>query len=151
MGRILDGARAFFTADDWKFTEDHERDFLRLSFQGKDGSWRCVAHARETQEQLIFFSVVDIKIPSERRAEVAEFITRANYGIHIGNFEMDYSDGEVRYKTSIDFEGTEVTHALCKQMVYPNVFTMDRYLKGILAVAFGGKNPKQAVDESEGR
>jgi hypothetical protein len=30
------------------------------------------------------------------RAPPAEFITRANYGLIIGNFELDFEDGEIR-------------------------------------------------------
>lgn len=30
----------------------------------------------------------------------AEFLTRANYGLVFGNFEMDMHDGEIRYKPS---------------------------------------------------
>jgi len=33
--------------------------------------------------------------------EVAKFITLANYTRYLGNFEMDFSDGEVRYKTAV--------------------------------------------------
>ena len=80
---------------------------------------------------------------------MAEFITRANYGMIIGNFELDFSDGEVRYKTSIDVEGAELVPAVIRQLVYANVLTMDRYLKGIMAVAFGGVDPEMAVKSVE--
>ena len=32
-----------------------------------------------------------------KRQDIAEYLTRANYGMVMGNFEMDYSDGEIRY------------------------------------------------------
>lgn len=149
MGRILEGIKKFFVADDWKFEENAEDSFLRMSFKGKDGAWRCIARGREQQEQFIYYSIPDANVPEPRRAAIAEFITRANYGMIIGNFELDFSDGEVRYKTSVDFEGSEVTDAVVKQVVYANVFTMDRYYAGILAVAFGGKDPKEAIAEIE--
>ena len=149
MGRILEGLKHFFTADDWNFTEETEQEFLRMSFMGQDGAWRVIARARESHQQFIFYSIPEINCPEDRRAAMAEFITRANYGMTIGNFEMDYSDGEVRYKTSIDFEGTEVTDALCKQVVYANVYTMDRYYGSLLGVAFGDKDPQAAVESVE--
>ena len=36
---------------------------------------------------------------------IAEFLTRTNYSMIIGNFELDFADGEIRYKTSIDVQG----------------------------------------------
>jgi hypothetical protein len=81
---------------------------------------------------------------------MAEFITRANYGMRIGNFEMDFSDGELRYKSSIDVEDDRLSSPLVKHMIYPNVLMMDKYLPGIMAIIYAGKSPQQAVEEIEG-
>ena len=78
---------------------------------------------------------------------MAEFIARANYGIVLGNFEIDFSDGEVRFKTSIDVEGSELTPALIEPVMYANVLTMDEYLPGLLAVSQGTATPEEAVNQ----
>jgi hypothetical protein len=148
-GRIYDAMTSFFTTDEWNFDRIPDRPVLRMGFNGDDGQWMCFAQAREEQQQFIYYSVAPVKAPEERRAEMAEFITRANYGMILGNFELDFSDGEIRYKTSIDVEGSELTPALIKQLVYANVLTMDRYLKGIMAVAFGGTSAIQAIQNVE--
>jgi hypothetical protein len=149
MARIFDAMTAFFDQDDWNYDQLPDRPVLRMGFNGDDGQWMCFAQAREEQEQFIFYSVAPVKAPEERRVEMAEFITRANYGMIVGNFELDFSDGEVRYKTSVDSEGSELAHALVKGLVYANVLTMDRYLKGIMAVAFGGVDAQSAVASVE--
>ena len=77
------------------------------------------------------------------------FLTRANYGLLIGNFEMDYNDGEVRYKTSIDVEGDRLSKALVKRLVYDNLAVMDRYLPGVLSVIYGGASPTEAIAQVE--
>ncbi len=41
-----------------------------------------------------------VKAPEEKRLAIAEFVARANDGLRIGNFELDFGDGEVRYKRS---------------------------------------------------
>ena len=46
-------------------------------------------------------------------------------------FKRLVTDGEVRYKSSIDFEGAELTPSLIRNTIYPAVQTMDRYLPGI--------------------
>ncbi|MBP8974021.1 MAG: YbjN domain-containing protein, partial [Anaerolineae bacterium] len=83
------------------------------------------------------------------RPAVAEFLTRANFGLRIGNFELDYHDGEVRYKTSLDFEDEKLTPALIRNAVYPAVTTMDRYLPGLMKVVYGGRTPYEAIEEIE--
>lgn len=150
MGRIFDAMRAFFDSDDWKYTLLEERPTLQLGFSGEHANWNCFAQAREQHEQMVFYSLSPMNVPAERRAAVAEFMTRANYGLVIGNLEMDYADGEVRFKTSIDAEGVPLDPQLVRQVVYPNVLTFDRYLKGLLAVAFGAQEPLAALNAIEG-
>lgn len=150
MGRVFDEMKAFFDADDWNTTRlDESPNVLRMGFRGDDAEWRCYAQADEQKELFLFYSVAQVKVPENRRQAAMEFMTRANYGMLIGNFELDLNDGEIRYKTSIDVEGTPLTEALAKRIVYANVMTMDRYLAGLLGVAFGNVEPREAVAKIE--
>jgi hypothetical protein len=141
----------FFEDDNWPYTPVPGEPVLSLHFVGKSGHWICYAQAREEQQQFVFYSVCPMAMPDFKRQAVAEFVTRANYGMIIGNFELDYNDGEVRYKTSLDVEGTELNLALIRQAVYANVLMMDRYLPGLLNLVYTDVTPAQAVAEVEGR
>jgi tellurite resistance protein len=147
--RIYAGMVDFFRADDWPFQDLEDEPVLQMAYQGENGRWNCVAKARESAQQLVFYSVCPIQVPVEKRQAIAEFITRANYGLIVGNFELDFADGEVRYKTSLDIEETELTFVLIKQIVYANVLTMDKYLPGILKVIYGEVNPAAAIAQVE--
>ncbi len=135
----------FFTEDDWSFTKLQGEPVLRMTFQGENGQWTCYAKAKEDQQQFIFYSICPIAAPEDKRQAIAEFLTRANYGMTIGNFELDFTDGEIRYKTSIDVEGDRLTSALIKNLVYTNVMMMDEYLLGIKAVIETGVSPEEAI------
>ncbi len=139
----------FFTEDDWAFTKIQGELSLNLAFEGDNGRWQCYAKAREEQKQFAFYSICPIKVPKPKRRAVGEFIARANYGMIIGNFELDFTDGEIRYKTSIDVEGDRLTSALIKQLVYANVTMMDEYLPGIKAVVEGELSPEDAIAKIE--
>jgi hypothetical protein len=149
MTPILDVITQFFQEDEWPFTPLEGKPILRTAFSGKNGNWNCFAQAREDQYRFVFYSICAANTPENRRQAMADFLTRANYGMIIGNFEMDFTDGEVRYKTSIDVEGDELTPALVKQMVYANVLTFDKYLPGVMKVMYTDVDPKAAVDEIE--
>ncbi|WP_051463694.1 YbjN domain-containing protein [Leptolyngbya sp. PCC 6406] len=136
----------FFTEDDWSFTKLQGESALRTACQGEKGQWNCYAKVREAAQQVVFYSVCSLQAAPEQRLAVAEFITRANYGLIIGNFEMDWSDGEIRYKTSIDVEGDRLTPALIKRLVYANVMMMDTYFPGIQAILETGVEPEAAID-----
>ena len=81
---------------------------------------------------------------------ISELLTRANYGLNIGNFEMDFSDGEVRYKTSINVEGGQLTTTIVKKLVYANVLTLDKYFPSIMKVIYADIPPDEAIALIEG-
>ena len=150
MTAILDTATSFFEEDGWPFTQFEGQPVLQMGFRGENGQWTCLAQAREEQSQFLFYSLCPVNAPEDSRPAVAEFLTRANYGLFIGNFELDLDDGEIRYKTSIDVEGDHLSPALVQQLVYANVFTMDRYLPGMMGVIYGHISPEDAIAQVEG-
>jgi len=149
MDPILDAFRAYFDEHELPYEEAEGSAILRLWFRGHHGEWICLAQSRLEQQQAVFYSRASVPVPEDRRLAVAEFVCRANYGMIVGNFEIDLDDGEVRYKTSVDIEGVTATRQLIQNLVAPNVITMDRYLPGLLSVAFGGKHPAEAIAEIE--
>lgn len=140
----------YLDGDEWFPRRIEGKYAYSMSYSGKNGDLRCYAIVRVDLEEFLFYAVAPVKVPEEVRQAVAEYLTRANYGLRIGNFELDYSDGEVRYKSSVDFEGQELTSDLIRNAIYPAVHTMDRYLTGLLRVSFGGATPHEAIEEVEG-
>jgi len=149
MGKILDAVTAYLDSDNWPY-EKMEDDFVvRVLFRGDNAQFACFAQAREEQQQFVFYSICPVAVPEHKRPEIAEFITRANFDMVIGNFELDYEDGEVRFKTSIDVEGAELLSTLIKPILYANVLMMDQYLPGMMGVIYADKTPADAVAQVE--
>jgi len=121
-----------------------------MGFAGDHGSYHCVAEILVEIQQFLFYVIHPVRVPAERRLAVAEAITRANYGMRIGNFELDFSDGEVRYKSSLDFDDEILTPPLIRNAIYAAVETMDRYARAIVAVGRGEKTAADAIAEVEG-
>jgi hypothetical protein len=134
----------FFTQDDWEYKKIKGEPTLFLAFQGKNGTWTCYAKAREQQQQFAFYSICPVNAPGTKYLTIAEFIARANSGMIIGNFELDFSDGQIRYKTSIDVEGASLSFPQIKRLVYTNVTMMDEYLPGIRSVINADVSPVDA-------
>jgi hypothetical protein len=146
---LMEAITRFFTEDNWRFDVMEDRPVLTMGFQGENGSWRCFAQVKEEQEQFVFYSVLTTNAPMGKLAQVAEYLTRANYGLILGNFELDFHDGEVRYKTSVDISGGELTQDMIRTLVYVNVLMMDRYLPGLMAVAYAGGSPADEIAKAE--
>lgn len=143
----------FFSQDEWPFSEGEIPEIIHTTYQGDSGRWNCYARVREAAQQIVFYSICPIYVPDLKRLVMAEFLTRANYGLIMGNFEMDFNDGEIRYKTSIDVERIPLDQpwnmTMIKQIVYANVLTMDKYLPGILRVVASDDTPAEVIAEIE--
>jgi hypothetical protein len=131
---------------DFKVAAEHET--IRMAIEGDDGRW--VAYARVLpSRKVVVYSVADIHVPEGRRPAMAELLTRANFGIVVGNFEMDYEDGEVRFKTSLDSGGEVFPAAIFQHLLDANLAHMNKYLPGIMGVGFGDLAPAEAVRRCE--
>ena len=146
MGRILDATRQYFVDQGWHFVPVDDPPALEMEFIGDYGQWRCVAIAREEAEQLVVYSIVTDRATPDRMPTMAELMARANKSLVMGNFELDYDTGEVRFKTALDVEGSELTQALVGQLVQANLVTIDVHLPAIMAVMLGGKSALEALE-----
>jgi len=146
---IFETVAHFFQTQNWTVNQIPDQPILHFYFEGENGRWECYAQAREAQGQFIFYSVFPQKAPQVKHQAVAEYITRANYGMIIGNFEFDFSDGEIRYKTSIDVDSSNLDVAVIGQLVYTNLLNVDKYLLGILEILDGEILPKEAIASIE--
>jgi len=110
-----------------------------------NGKWECYAAANEEQQQMVFYSICPINTPASKRQALAEFLTGINYGQIIGNFELDMEDGEIRYKTSIDVEGSTLTLLQINNLVYTNITMMDTHLLEILSIINNSSPPLDSI------
>ena len=139
----------FLEEDEWKPRRMENKYSFIMNYTGENGDYRCYTILRVELEEFLFYIVAPVRVPSEDRPAVAEYVNRANYGLRIGNFELDYADGEVRFKSSINFEGETLTKGILRNAIYPAIHTLDRYLPGLLRVSFGGTTPVEAIEEIE--
>jgi len=148
--KVFDLLLKYLTEDGWTPQKLEDKFILRMGFKGRNGHFTCFAQIAGEYDQFIFYACSPLATPEDKRLEIAEYLIRANYGMRIGNFEMDMSDGEIRYKSSFDFEGFEPPNILFRNSIYPAVNMMDKYLPGIMAVLSGAKTPEEAIKMVEG-
>jgi hypothetical protein len=109
-----------------------------------------VVDVREERELILVYCIWAESVRPARRPAMAELLTRANYGLPAGCFELDYADGEVRLRTELEWHGLEVTKAAARHLVLRNATTFERYLIAIERVARGEATPEAAIREVEG-
>lgn len=114
-----------------------------------NASFHCILELREQFSVLLFYSIVNVIVPEGKRNAVSELLTRINYELIIGSFEMDFADGEIRFRTSIDFEGNELTVSLIENVVQSNLAISDDYFYSIMRVIMSDELPSVVLEAKE--
>ena len=131
-----------------------EPDDLRLVLDppGDPWPWVLLLVVRNESQQVVFYAARPEEVGPERRGAVLEAITRANYGLVAGNFELDLSDGELRFKVGAELEGTELSDAdlgaVVDRLGTVLVATVQRYV-GAIEDVIGGAGPAEAITAAD--
>ena len=133
---------------------DFDEDYgIFMTKMGIDGPLDHINFFIETgNSKISFYGICPIKFDSDDARvmkEVYEFICRVNYGISLGNFEVDSDSGELRFtciincKNLIPSKEVLVDAILCTCMMY------EHYTKGIMAIAALECPAKDAIEICE--
>src|SRR5918993_233598 len=135
--------------EDWKYEILEGETIIRFHFKGRSGRLLCYGEVDEEKCWLIFYSYMPVNAPPEKMGQAAEFVTRANRGMRIGNFELDFEDGEIRYKTSIDVEGGELSGKMIDNLLRANLSTINRYFSGLMELIYGDRPAAEVIKKIE--
>lgn len=157
-GRVFDTMTAYFEKIDWEYGDVGDGLSVALNFQGSEQEWRCVAQAVEPRSLFLFYSLCPVSATEATMAETADYVARANFGMYEGAFELDPSDGELRYRTSMSlirlpedaWPPGDLARTLIGECVQSNVLAMDAYLAGLIDVALGKTTSGEAIATAEG-
>src|SRR5262245_44875101 len=139
----------YMEEDDWKYEILEGETIIRFHYKGTAGRLLCYGEVDEEKFWLIFYSYMPVNVPAEKMPQAAEFVARANRGMRIGNFELDFDDGEVRYKTSIDVEGGELSSKMIDNLLRANLSTVNRYFAGLMELIYSDKPAADIVRRIE--
>lgn len=146
---IAEAIQSFLEKEDWKYEPCDENGVIRINMSLKCKMKKVHIFINVHDDSFSILSILPLNADENVRKDMAEFLTRANYALNLGNFEMDFDDGEIRYKTSHYCGNTIPTFEQIGRNLYVNILTVDRYGDGIAKILFGMGTPKEAVEECE--
>ena len=94
-------------------------------------------------------TIVPVGADDNSMASVAEFVTRANYGLRFGCFNLDHGDGEVSYHVAVYCGKETPTNDQIEHGIIMGPLMADRYGDALTKVIYGFATPKDAVEEVE--
>jgi protein-tyrosine phosphatase len=134
-----------FEGEGWKYQRLPGVTLLvsTLALMGTDVP--LVLTTQEAAQRLVVTADTKVYAPQASRAAVGELLHRLNWNQVLGAFDMDLSDGQVRYRVAIDVEGGTLAATMVKNMVATGVGAVVQFGAAIAAVANLGVAPLEAL------
>ena len=84
--------------------------------------------------------MINNKIPSDKLNEMAVFFTKLNFGLKVGNFEMNMETGEIHFKTYVEIINEDDGEKGLERAIMLNIITLDHYLSDIMKAIYSTNN-----------
>ena len=149
---LVSEIRGFLLDDDWKFDFDEEKGIFRFGVN-IDGKMKHVNYFMPVRDDsYTVYAISPVSGDPEdplTMAAIADFVCRANYGLRNGNFEVDMTDGEIRYKVFVDCDGIVPSREIIRGSIIIPAMMFERYSPGLLDVIFKGESAADAIARCE--
>ncbi|WP_421955773.1 YbjN domain-containing protein [Polaromonas sp.] len=121
------------------YESDADCGLVVAQIGGEHGNWHTYVQITEDDEvrRVVIHAQLPARIPAGTRLKVAELLTRINYELIVGNFELGLEDGDVLFKTALDLADGHLTKAMFERMYLLNCQVMNQHYGRIWSVAFG--------------
>jgi hypothetical protein len=95
------------------------------------------------------YALVPATVPEGCRASIAEATVRANYGMKLGKFELDFSDGEIRFHLGNVFPPGGFDDDIVRRLIGTTIHVMDRYFPAFMSIIYANELPQDAITLAE--
>lgn len=117
---------------------------LRMKLRCRLQNAQMIVLVRE--DNFSTLTTIPLAADENHRLAVAEYLTRVNFNMRNGNFELNMADGEIRFKTYVHAGPGEPDAGAARLAVMLPFLMLDRYGDGLLEVLFGFKTPREAFE-----
>ena len=145
--------KMFLDGDQWRygFTEEGGYFRLDLSIKGRGiNRLRYLIIVNGDSFNVYATSPVGADCNDKKMMEtMAEYIARANNKLNNGGFQLDYRNGEIRFKAFVDCEDCEPSIAVIRNSIHYPAAVFESYSYGIAGIIFQDLTAEEAIRISE--
>ena len=149
---LVNVVKKFLVDDDWHFSFDENTGIFDFGLRVKSKIQRINYIVDVHEDEIVVYGICPIGVDhtdADTMAQMAEFLCSANYGLKNGCFELNFRDGEIRFRSFIDCEDTTPSVKVIKNSIYCTAAMYKRYAPGIVDIIFAGCTAKEAIAKCE--
>lgn len=146
---IANKIEAYLQEKDWGYSYDpiHGVFSVEAELQCKLAAALVVYQAME--KGFLCYTTIAEEAPADSKADIGEYLHRANYGLPNGNFEFDYDSGAIHFKTYFDCPEGEPTEKQMEDSMAIGLTVFDRYGDGLYQLLHSERIAKQLIVQTE--
>jgi len=142
----LDKIEQLATSQDWPFDRSSV-DEISLNVSGKWADYHVSFTWRDDLEGLHLACTFDMKVPDQRRDEVARLVARVNEHLWLGHFDLWTDEGVLLFRYGLLLAGgARLTDGQCDAMLKLSLETSERYFPSFQYVVWAGKTAEAAME-----
>lgn len=130
--KMLDSINFHYETD----TSD-DMPMISLTVNGDDLPMKVFIFVRPEREIVSLYSPIPVKVPEDKRVEMAVAVAMANDGMIDGSFDYSLSKGEIRFRLTESFVESLLGQEQFRYMLGVSVNTIDRFNDRFLMLAKG--------------
>lgn len=149
MKNVIEKIKSFLEKNEWKYQFDEEDNLFVFGLNMENVLGTLKIYLPIKRDNYTVYIILNSKVEEKYYNLAGEFLHRANYGLKNGNFEMDFRDGEVRYKAFVNLKNIDISEEIVEESILVGAAMINRYGKGLLKVMLGEGKPKECIEECE--
>ena len=140
----------FLDERELNYTTEPDQKRARFSIRCTNAIFNCLLGITHNDTLLQIHVRYPIFVSNEKyRVSAAELLTRANYCLHVGKFEFDFRDGEVRFHVSQAIGDFPLEKNILGRLFSSALNRADQYFPALVQHLHAGVTPEDAVYTAE--
>ncbi|HEX4146468.1 MAG TPA: YbjN domain-containing protein [Pirellulales bacterium] len=131
------------------YVANSDEQSVSTNIAGEVGQYRIYAQVPEASDLFELFGFSPVRVPGGARPAIAEVIARANHGLRVGSFSLDFDNGELTFHMGQVLNDVGLDADIVDWMICTTMALLDKYLPAILSVIYGNETPGDAIRRIE--
>ena len=132
-----------------RYLAGYEDRSVCADFRGMVGTYRIIARVGADDGLFQVFGQSNVRVPEGCRPAIAEAVARANYGLKVGKFELDFDEGDLRFQAVQILPDDSLADDTIQRLMGTTMAMLNMYLSAFLSVIYGNELPRDAIRQVE--
>lgn len=118
MDLIIERIKQFFYDNDWHYKYDGRSKRFTFGIDTGEVIGKIDLIIKVCKFDYVVIAIMNPKANNKNINEISKLIHKINYGMKNGNFELDIDDGEIRYKTYVNFSECTISKEVIEDSIF---------------------------------